>query len=332
MDNTITKKEIDKKIKIHQNSLKKVKHELAKIVVGQDKIIDGFLRGLIANGHILVEGVPGIAKTLIVRALSAIMGCKFSRIQFTPDLLPTDIIGLTTYEKERGFYVLKGPIFSNFVIADEINRAPPKVQSALLEAMAERQVTIGKETFALPLPFFVLATQNPIETLGTYPLPEAQLDRFLFKLNITYPNMDEEQVILKRNINLKKFEEFNLMPVSSPDDILALQQDVNHIYLDRKIERYIVRIVDATRNPSKYNVKLGKYIDWGASPRATIGMFISSKATALIKGNAFVTPHYVKEVAPDILRHRMLINYEGQSEGITTDKVITEILSKVPVP
>ena len=332
MVSQVNRKELDKKIKKHLYSIKKVRHELSKIIVGQDAIINGFLRGVISNGHILVEGVPGIAKTLTVRALSAIMACRFSRIQFTPDLLPTDIIGLTTYEKERGFYVLKGPIFSNFVIADEINRAPPKVQSALLEAMAEHQATIGKETFSLPFPFFVLATQNPIETLGTYPLPEAQLDRFLFKLNIVYPNMDEEQVILKRNINLGKFEDFNLKPILSPEGIFELQEDAKKIYLDRKIERYIVRIIDASRNPLKYNIKVGKYVDWGASPRASIGMFIAAKATALLKGSSFVTPHYVKEVAPDILRHRILINYEGQSEGITTDQIITEILSKVPVP
>lgn len=332
MDTPVNKKELNKKLKQHSQSFDKIKHELAKIVVGQDKIVNGFLRGIVSNGHILVEGVPGIAKTLIVRALSSIMGCRFSRIQFTPDLLPTDIIGITTYEKERGFYVLKGPIFSNFVIADEINRAPPKVQSALLEAMQEKQATIGKETFSLPFPFFVLATQNPIETLGTYPLPEAQLDRFLFKLNIGYPNMDEEQVILSRNINLRTFEEFNLQPVFSPDAILDIQQDAKKIYLDKKIERYIVRIVDATRNPAKYEIRLAKYIEWGASPRATIGIFIGAKANALIKGSYFVTPHHVKEVAPDVLRHRILINYEGQSEGITTDQVIAEVLSKIPVP
>ena len=315
-----------------QENLNEIKKEISNVVVGQEKVINGFLRALLSNGNVLVEGVPGLAKTLIVRALSSVMGCGFSRIQFTPDLLPTDIIGITAYEREKGFYVLKGPIFSNFILADEINRAPPKVQSALLECMQEKQVTIGKETFAMPLPFFILATQNPLEQLGVYPLPEAQIDRFLFKINIDYPTIQEEQIILNNNITTSKFENFRLKPIMSPEKILELQDDVKKIYLDKKIEKYIVQIVDATRNPDKYKIKLGNYIDWGASPRASIGLFIASKAEALMQGETFVTPQYVKEVAYDILRHRVILSYEAQSEDIKVEDIISEILARIPVP
>ena len=321
-----------KRVIEHQQYIDEVKKEISKVVVGQERVIDCLLSGIFSDGSILLEGVPGIAKTLMVRTLSKIMGCKFSRIQFTPDLLPTDIIGITTYERERGFYVLKGPIFANFILADEINRAPPKVQSALLEVMQEKQVTIGRETFPVVPPFFVLATQNPIETAGTYPLPEAQIDRFLFKLLIGYPNVDEEQRILSQNISIKKFESYDLRELSSASKIIELQEDVKKVYLDPKIEKYIVKIVDATRNPGKYNIKLGRYIQWGGSPRASIGLFIGAKASALMHGKPFVTPYNVKEVANDVLRHRILLNYEGQSEGITSDQIISEIISKIPVP
>jgi len=325
-------KELTKKIAEHHKQIDAIKKEMAKIVVGQHEVIEALIRGLIANGHILVEGVPGIAKTLMVRSLSLIMGCEFSRIQFTPDLLPTDIIGISTYEKDRGFYVLKGPIFANFVLADEINRAPPKVQSALLEGMQEKQATIGKETFALPYPFFVMATQNPLEQLGTFPLPEAQIDRFMFKLNVTYPSIDEEQIVLKRNTALNKFDDFELKALMSPEAILAMQDTVKEVYLDEKIEKYIVRIIDATRNPDKYKLKLGKYIQWGASPRASMFLYIASKAEALLQSSTFVTPSIIKQVAHDVLRHRVLLNYEGQSEGIAPDEIISEILAKVPIP
>ncbi|MBA3063942.1 MoxR family ATPase [Candidatus Woesearchaeota archaeon] len=325
------KKSSEKIIK-DQKIINEIKKEISNIVVGQEKVVNGFLRALIANGNVLVEGVPGLAKTLIVRALSAVMGCGFSRIQFTPDLLPTDIIGITAYEREKGFYVLKGPIFSNFILADEINRAPPKVQSALLECMQEKQATIGKETFTMPMPFFVLATQNPLEQLGVYPLPEAQVDRFLFKINIGYPNLKEEQIILNQNITTNKFEDFSLRPIMSAEKILELQDDVKKIYLDKKIEKYIVQIVDATRNPANYKVKLGNYISWGASPRASIGLFIASKAEALMQGKTFVTPQYVKEVAYDVLRHRIILSYEAQSENIQVEDVISDILARVPVP
>ena len=320
------------KVTKDQKIINNIKKEISNIVVGQEKVINGFLRALLSDGNVLVEGVPGLAKTLIVRALSSVMGCGFSRIQFTPDLLPTDIIGITAYEREKGFYVLKGPIFSNFILADEINRAPPKVQSALLECMQEKQVTIGKETFPMPLPFFILATQNPLEQLGVYPLPEAQVDRFLFKIDIGYPNLKEEQIILNNNITTSKFENFSLKPKMSAEKILEMQDNVKKIYLDKKIEKYIVQIIDATRNPDKYKIKLGPYIEWGASPRASIGLFIASKAEALMQGKTFVTPQYVKEVAYDVLRHRISLNYEAQSENIKIEDVISEILARVPVP
>ena len=327
----VTEKEIQERVKKHQRKLNIVKNEISKAVVGQPKIIDALLRAIISNGHVLVEGVPGLAKTLIIRAFASVTDCGFNRIQFTADLLPTDIIGITTYDKKKGFYVLKGPVFHNFILADEINRAPPKVQSALLEAMQEKQVTIGRETFPLPNPFFVLATQNPIESLGTYPLPEAQIDRFMFKLFIDYPLMEEEQLILEQNITLRKFKDFELKSVISPEEILNLQKDVREIYLNKKIEGYILRLVDATRHPDKYDIKLGEYVEWGASPRASIGLYIASKAQALLTGKTFVTPHDVKQVAHDVLRHRIILSYEGQANSVSVDDIIDEILSKAPL-
>ncbi len=316
----------------HIKRIDKGKEELKKAIIGQEKVIESLFRAIMCNGHVLLEGVPGLAKTLMIRSLATITGTAFSRIQFTPDLLPTDITGITAYEEKKGFFVMKGPIFGNFILGDEINRSPPKVQSALLEAMQERQVTIGKETFAMPKPFFVLATQNPIESLGTYPLPAAQMDRFLFKLNVGYPDIDSEEKILEGNITTKEFKSFDLKPVIHVKDILMFQNAVKDIYSDEKIKKYIVRITDATRNPDKYKVKLGKYIEYGGSPRASIGLYIASKAEALLKGKSFVIPEYVKAVAHDVLRHRLLVNYEGQSENITPEKIVDEILSRVPIP
>ncbi len=309
-----------------------IKEEISKGVVGQADAVEALIISLLANVNVLLEGFTGIAKTLMVRTLSTVMGCEFNRIQFTPDLLPTDIIGMTSYQPAKGFFIVKGPVFANFILADEINRAPPKVQSALLEAMQEKNVTIGKETLPLPVPFFVLATQNPLENLGTYPLPEAQVDRFLFKLNISYPDVDEEEIILDNNMTIHKFERFKITPILSAEEIVRLQGLTQKVYLDAKIKRYIVSIIDATRHPSKYKLKLAKYIDWGASPRASIGLYISSKAHALVNGKNFVTPHNVKEVAHNVLRHRIILNYEAQSENISTDDVIADILSKVPIP
>lgn len=315
----------------YHNDIEQVRSEIGKAVVGQERVVTDFMIALVANGHVLIEGVPGLAKTLLIRTLSQVMGCKYSRIQFTPDLLPSDILGITTYEKERGFYVLKGPIFSNFVLADEINRAPPKVQSALLEVMQEKQVTIGREGFQVDPPFFVLATQNPLENLGTYPLPEAQMDRFLFKIYIGYPTLKEEQEILTKNITSRKFESIDVKPVMGKEKILKMQEDVQTVYCDEKIESYIVRIIDATRNPDKYSIKLGRFLEFGASPRGSIGIYIASKADAMLEGKTYVTPQNVKNVALNVLRHRVSINYEGQAEDITPDMVIKEVLDTVPV-
>jgi len=326
-----TDKNFIKLIRNYEKKIKKVKKEISKVIVGQEDAVDSFIEALLCNGHCLVEGIPGIAKTLLVRTLSHICGGQFARIQFTPDLLPTDIVGITVYEEEKGFYTLKGPIFNNFILADEINRAPPKVQSALLESMQERQVTIGKVSYSLPEPFFVMATQNPIETLGTYPLPEAQVDRFVFKVLMTYPNTEQETKILHQNVNIKKFGDFKLKQVLNLKEILKMQEDVKKIYLDKKIENYIVRITESTRNPEKYKINMGKYIEYGGSPRASINMFIASKAKAFVNGRTFVTPDDVKKVAYNVLRHRIILNYEGQAEEIKPDKIIDEILSKVPV-
>lgn len=316
----------------YKDKIEAIREEIAKIIVGQKEVVDGLLTGLVCNGHVLLEGVPGIAKTLLIRAIARATGCDFKRIQFTVDLLPTDITGITAYHKEKGFYVVKGPVFTNFLLADEINRSPPKTQSALLEAMGERQVTIGKQTFSVPDPFFVMATQNPIESAGTYPLPEAQIDRFLLKLYMFYPDSNEELKILKRNIQLYKFENFGLKSVITPQDILKMQGDVKKIYMSKKVEQYCVNLVDATRNPKKYKIRLGKYVEWGSSPRASIGLFIVSKARAFIHGKNFVIPDFVKEIALPILRHRIILNYEGLAEGIKTDDIVKEILGKVPIP
>ena len=324
-------KDFDTLMKTYQKQFDDIKAEMAKVIVGQHTIIDSLMEALLCNGHVLVEGVPGIAKTLTVRTLAAITGGQFSRIQFTPDLLPTDIIGITTYEEGRGFYSVKGPVFANFVLADEINRAPPKVQSALHEAMQEKQVTIGKESFSLPNPFFVMATQNPIESLGTYKLPEAQIDRFMFKVEMEYPTTDEEFKILHQNSTLKKFEEFDVKPIISPEMILKAQQDVKKVYLAKKVEKYIVNLVDATRNPEKFKLTTGKYVEYGTSPRSSIALFIASKAHALIRGRSYVTPMDIKEVAHNVLRHRIILNYEGQAEEISTDDIIDELLKKVPL-
>lgn len=315
-----------------RGDIEAIKSEVAKIIVGQDRVLDTFIKGLLCDGNIMLEGVPGIAKTLLIRALAAVTSCKFNRIQFTADLLPTDITGIVAYEPKKGFYTVKGPIFSHFILADEINRAPGKSQSALLEAMQERQVTIGRETFRLERPFFVLATLNPIETFGTYPLPEAQIDRFLFKIFMDYPTKKEEIGILKKNIDLKDFVEYKLRPVISSTEIIQLQQMVQKVYLAEEIESYIVELVNATRKPNDYKIKLGKYIKYGSSPRASIGLYTASKANALMKGKTFVTPQDIKDVAYDIFRHRLILNYEGQAEGVKPEDFITELLLKVPTP
>ncbi len=306
----------------------RTKEEVAKAVVGQEKVIDDFMCALLCDGHVLLEGVPGIAKTLIVKSLAEASGCSSKRIQFTVDLLPSDILGITTYTPQKGFETIKGPIFANFVVADEINRSPPKTQSALIECMQEKQVTIARETYKLPLPFFVMANNNPIETSGVYDLPEAQIDRFLFKLLIEYPQNKEEKEIMENNITLKKFEDFNIQPILSPQKIIDMQNITKNIYIDDKIKNYIVNIIDKTR---KKDFKNSQYIDWGGSPRASIGLFIASKARALVNGRDYVIPKDVKDIAHYVLRHRIILNYKAAAEKIDSDKIIDEILNKVGI-
>jgi MoxR-like ATPase len=286
---------LDKKtVEKYSEKLSKVREGMKKAVVGQGHAVDAVLRGLVANGHVLIEGFPGVAKTLMMMSMATLTGCKFKRIQFTPDMLPADITGITSYAPDKGFYTIKGPVFTNFVLADEINRAPAKVQSAMLEAMQEHKVTIGSTTYDLEPPFIVLATQNNIETLGVYPLPAAQLDRFLFKINMGYPDKDEEKVILRRNITSSSFESLELAPVISQSEIMEMQKNVNKIFCTEEIEQYIVSIVHATREHKKTGVELGKYIEYGGSPRASIGLYIEAKSNALLRGRSFVTPRTSK--------------------------------------
>jgi len=309
--------------------ISEIEREISKIIVGQKEIIHGFLRGILCDGHVLVEGVPGVAKTLIVRAMAVVLGCDMKRIQFMVDLLPTDITGIMSYTPKKGFEILKGPVFTNFVLADEINRSPPKTQSALLEAMQEKEVTIAKKTYKLPVPFFVMATENPLETSGVYTLPEAQIDRFLFKLIIDYPKENEERLILKNNITIKKFDDYNLKAILNPKKILDLQARVKAVFASEAIEEYIVKIVKKTRSKTG---DFAKYISYGGSPRASIALYIASKAEALMNGRDYVIPEDVRKIVYIVLRHRIILNYEAEAEGITTDKVIKYILSNVNVP
>ncbi|MCK6604382.1 MAG: MoxR family ATPase [Ignavibacteriaceae bacterium] len=305
--------------------------EVGKVIVGQKYMVERLTAGLLANGHILLEGVPGLAKTLAIKTLSSAMKAKFQRIQFTPDLLPADLIGTQIYnQKESKFTIKKGPVFANFILADEINRAPAKVQSALLEAMQERQVTIGEETFKLEEPFLVLATQNPIEQEGTYPLPEAQVDRFMFKVKISYPAFEEELRILRQNTTGETPE---INQVISKEDIFKGRQLLKEIYLDEKIEKYILDIVFATRNPRNYRLeRLSDLISYGGSPRATINLALGARAMALLKRRGYVIPEDVRAIAPDVLRHRIALTYEAEAEEYTSEKIIQEILNSVEVP
>lgn len=304
---------------------------MAQVIVGQKQLIERLVIGLLANGHVLLEGVPGLAKTLSVRTLAALIDVSFQRIQFTPDLLPADLIGTQVYSpRDATFSTRKGPIFANLILADEINRAPAKVQSALLEAMQERQVTIGQETFPLPQPFLVLATQNPIEQEGTYPLPEAQVDRFMLKVRVDYPNLEEERRIMAAMAVTDK--DLRLKPVVHPDAILRARQVVDAIYLDEKIREYILAIVFATRYPERYHLKLKDYIRYGASPRASLYLALTAKAHAFLQGRGYVTPQDVKSLAPDVLRHRLIVSYEAESEELTSDDLVSRILDGLPVP
>jgi MoxR-like ATPase len=326
-----TDSELKKAVNKYQSEFDRIRLEVSKIFVGQDEMVSSLIEALLCNGHVLLEGIPGVGKTLLIKTLSKVTGCSFSRIQFTPDLLPTDILGITTYEEGKGFYTVKGPVFSNFVLGDEINRSPPKVQSALLESMQERQVTIGKETFKLPSPFFVMATQNPLEQLGTYKLPEAQLDRFHYKVLMEYPTNEEELRILDVNMTLRNFEDYGVQSILNAEEILDAQMLTKKIRIDKKMCEYIIRIVDSTRHPKKYGIEKGKYISFGASPRASIALYIASKARTLLNNRIQVTPADIRGVAKNVLRHRVLLNFEGQAEGVTADDIIDEILAKVKI-
>jgi len=323
---------INEKVKKESVFVQSLTAEIGKVIIGQQYLVDRLLVGLLANGHILVEGVPGLAKTTAIKTLAQAIKTKFQRIQFTPDLLPADLIGTLVYNpKDGNFTTKKGPIFANIILADEINRAPAKVQSALLEAMQERQITIGENTFKLDEPFLVMATQNPIEQEGTYPLPEAQIDRFMLKINITYPNIDEEHKILKMmSYTNKKIE---VSPVIDPADIIRARSVVDEIYMDEKIEKYILDIVFATRDPKKYKLdELIGLIQYGASPRASIYLTVASKAYAFIQGRGYVTPQDVKSIGQDVLRHRVIISYEAEAEEKTSEHIIKKIFDEIEVP
>ena len=323
-------RELNEKIQRESQFIDLINMEMSKVIVGQKHMTERLLIGLLSNGHILLEGVPGLAKTLAIKTLANIVDADFSRIQFTPDLLPADLVGTMIYsQKKEEFIVRKGPVFANFVLADEINRSPAKVQSALLEAMQEHQVTIGESTFSLPDPFLVMATQNPIEQEGTYPLPEAQVDRFMLKVVIDYPKKEEEKVILRQNIN-NEYPEIH--KVTSTKDILKARQVCREVYLDEKIENYITDIVFATRFPEEKLKKFAGMISYGGSPRASINLALASKAYAFIKRRGYVIPEDVRAVAPDVLRHRIGLTYEAEAENITTEDIINEILNIVEVP
>lgn len=323
---------LSEKIKVEAAIIDQLKQEVSKVIVGQSYMLNRLLIALLADGHVLLEGVPGLAKTLAIKSLAEAIDVDFSRIQFTPDLLPADVTGTLIYnQKSEHFTVKKGPVFANFVLADEINRAPAKVQSALLEAMQERQVTIGDETYLLPKPFLVLATQNPIEQEGTYPLPEAQVDRFMLKVFLDYPTLEEERLIIRTNVRSEGLA--TIQKVVSVEDILRARTLVREVYLDEKIEQYIVDIVYATRKPQNYGLGyLEPMISVGCSPRASINLALAAKAYAFLQGRAFVIPEDIRNVAPDVMRHRMGLSYEAEAENLTSGDIVSKIVSKVEVP
>ena len=331
MAETIDIRELNERIERQSSFVTNLTAGMDQIIVGQKHLVESLLIGLLSDGHVLLEGVPGLAKTLAIKTLASLIDAQYSRVQFTPDLLPADVIGTMVYsQKDETFQVKKGPVFANFVLADEINRAPAKVQSALLEAMQERQVTIGTETFPLPEPFLVLATQNPIEQEGTYPLPEAQVDRFMRKVVIDYPKIEEEKMIIRQNINGDKF---NVKPILKAQEIIEARKVVRQVYLDEKIERYIVDIVFATRYPEKYDLKeLKDMIGFGGSPRASINLALAARTYAFIKRRGYVIPEDVRAVAHDVLRHRIGLTYEAEASNLTSDEIISKILNKVEVP
>jgi MoxR-like ATPase len=305
--------------------------EIDKVLIGQRPLVDRLLIGLLTGGHILLEGVPGLAKTLAARTLAGALRLKFQRIQFTPDLLPADVLGTQIYNPRSGeFHIKQGPIFANFVLADEINRAPAKVQSALLEAMQEKQVTIGDTTYPLEQPFLVLATQNPIEQEGTYPLPEAQVDRFMLKLKVNYPTKEEELAILNRMAAVEP--DLSVEPVLSAADVFALRAAVDEVYVDDKIKRYIVDLVHSTRRPAEYGLNIAPYVQYGASPRASIFLTRGARARAFLEGRGYVTPEDIKSIGPDVLRHRLLVTYEAEAEDLTADHLLQRVFDHLPVP
>ena len=324
-------KELNEKIQKESAIVDLLSIEMGKVIVGQKQLVENLMIALLANGHILLEGMPGLAKTLAISTLSKAVNAKFNRIQFTPDLLPADVTGTLIYsQKNESFEIHKGPVFANFVLADEINRAPAKVQSALLEAMQERQVTLGDKTYDLPQPFLVMATQNPVEQEGTYPLPEAQLDRFMLKVLVDYPKKEEERLIIRMN-NSGEFPQPN--PVVNPDDIVRAREIVREVYMDEKIERYIVDLVYATRTPAEYGLKgLENMISYGASPRASISLCAAAKAYAFIKRRGYVIPEDVRAVCPQVLRHRIGLSYEAEAENLTADQIIEQVINAVIVP
>ncbi|NOZ45954.1 MAG: AAA domain-containing protein [Chlorobi bacterium] len=331
MNQTVDIKELNERIRLESAFVDLIQMEMNKVIIGQKHLVESLLIGLLSNGHILLEGVPGLAKTLAISTLAQTIKAHFSRIQFTPDLLPADLLGTLIYsQKKEEFIVKKGPIFANFVLADEINRAPAKVQSALLEAMQERQITLGSETYKLDEPFLVLATQNPIEQEGTYPLPEAQVDRFMLKSVISYPKKDEEQLIIRENL-AQNFPTVN--EILKAEDILKARSVVKEVYMDEKIEKYIIDIVFATRFPSDYKLdKFNDMINYGGSPRASINLAMAAKAFAFIKRRGYVIPEDVRAIAHDVLRHRIGLTYEAEAENITSEEIISEILNTIEVP
>ncbi len=331
MEQSIDIREINERIKQESSFVDLLTIEMNKVIVGQKHLVESLLIGLLSDGHILLEGVPGLAKTLAINTLAKIVSADFSRIQFTPDLLPADLIGTLIYsQKKEEFVVKKGPVFTNFVLADEINRAPAKVQSALLEAMQERQVTIGDTTYKLPNPFLVMATQNPIEQEGTYPLPEAQVDRFMLKVVIDYPKKDEEQMIIRHNL-AQSFPQPSA--IIKPEDIVRARSVVKDVYMDEKIERYIVDIVFATRFPEQYKLeKFKDMISYGASPRASISLAMAAKAYAFIKRRGYVIPEDIRAVCHDVMRHRIGLSYEAEANNVTSEEIISEILNQIEVP
>jgi MoxR-like ATPase len=324
-------KQISERVEKESAVINRIRTEIHKVIVGQEQLIDGLILALLCNNHVLIEGVPGLAKTLSVTTLAGMLQASFKRIQFTPDLLPADVIGTLIYNPKTGdFTTKKGPIFANIILADEINRAPAKVQSALLEAMQERQVTIGDESYRMDDPFMVMATQNPIEQEGTYPLPEAQVDRFMFKIKVSYPSKSEEHEILKKMARSRPTTEVD--PIITPEDVKRLKSLADEIYMDEKIEEYIVNIVETSRNPEIYKLDIGQYIRYGASPRASIFLAMASKANALVEGRGYVTPQDVKTIAMDVLRHRVILTYEAEAEEKTSEDIIEQILNTVDVP